>query len=287
MAIVAKETLAQLLTLEQTDDDRFRALLNEANFQGEIFGGQYLGQSLAAAMATVEGRVPHTLYGFFLRAARADRPLDFVVERTRQGRSFTHRRVTALQDGREVFRAEVSLHQQVEGQPAHQSRMPDVPDPSGLRSLDSLALDHAEWLGPLTVTKLCQKSLFKIYPVDPEIGMGKPADEPRGRYWVKADVPDMVAGGLHYAALAYLSDVMANMASRIIHVANAYDGSVGALSLNHGIWFHDRPRIADWLLFDVESCFAGGGIGTNRGLIYGRDSALYASTMQDAMIRRS
>lgn len=72
MAIVAKETLAQLLTLEQTDDDRFRALLNEANFQGEIFGGQYLGQSLAAPMATVEGRVPHTLYGFF-SACRACR----------------------------------------------------------------------------------------------------------------------------------------------------------------------------------------------------------------------
>lgn len=277
--------LADLLSLDSLGENSFRAALNDENIDGEIFGGQYLGQSVWAAMATAPDFVPHTLFGFFLRAARADRPLHFVVEQTRQGRRFAHRRVTIWQAGQEVFRSEVSLTRPDDDQPAHQRPMPAAASPEGLRPLRTIALENAELLGPVATARLTKKSLFSTFPIAPAIGIDRPGTTPAGQFWVKAKLDKGADRRLHYAALAYLSDVMANMPSRAMHTANAYDGTISAVSMNHGVWFHHTPQAADWLLFDLESCFAGGGVGTNRGLIYGADGRLFGSVMQDAMIR--
>lgn len=277
--------LVALHCLERVGEGHFVSPFNDTNVNGEIFGGQYLGQSLAAAMQVATGYVPQMLAGFFLRPARANRPLQFLVEETRSGRRFAHRKVTALQDGREVFRAEVGLCIRVADQPEHQNAMPDVPGPVGLKSLRELASEHADKIGPAAVRRLTGKAGFDTYPVDPSIGFGAAAAEPVGRYWLRSGVAGAQEAAIDYAVLAYMSDAMANMPSRAMYAPVAYDDTLSAVSLNHCIWFHDRPDAAGWFLFDHESCFASGGIGSNRGLIYAEDGRLVASIAQDALVQ--
>jgi len=278
--------LVALHELEQVAVGRYISRINDANFSGEIFGGQYLGQSVAAAQMSAPGYKPQMLAGFFLRAARADRPLLFDVEDTRTGRRFAHRRVTCSQDDREVFRAEIALNVPMDGQPSHGVAMPSVPLPEELQSLKELARLHADSIGSVAMQRLTSKAGFDTLPLDPETGFVRKAERPAGRYWVRAsayhcDNPAMI----DYSVLGYLSDAMANMSSRAMHVARAYDNSLTALSLNHCIWFHARPDPSQPFLFDFESCHTGGGVGSNRGLIFGRDGTLVASIAQDALIQ--
>lgn len=286
MNVSAKTTLLEFLELTALEDMRFRSVCNDANIDGEIFGGQYLGQSLAAAMASAPGYCPQMLSGFFLRDARADRPLEFSVEMTRSGRRFAHRQVRAWQSDREVFRAEIALGVPDPDQPRHQAAMPCVTGPEGLVSLHDLGLEHAASIGEAAVARLISKGGWETRPLDPGSGFGVAAREPRGRYWIKArfGAPDGGSIQENYAGLAYLTDVMANYTSRMTHVGNAFGNELSALSLNHCIWFHATPRMEDWLLFDLESCHAGEGVGSNRGLIFGRDGALVASIAQNAMV---
>lgn len=277
--------LVSLHRLKRLGEGRYASPFNDTNVNGEIFGGQYLGQSLAAAMQSAPGYAPQMLAGFFLRAARADSPLEFAVEHTRSGRRFAHRQVTALQEGREVFRAEVALCIRIAGQPAHKRRMPEVAGPAGLKSLRELAALNAGTIGTAAVGRLTGKAGFDTYPVAPDIGFGTAAPEPAGRYWLRTGIDDRQDAVIDHAALAYLSDAMANMPSRAMYAPVAYDDTLSAVSLNHCIWFHDRPDASGWFLFDHESCFTGGGIGSNRGLIYAEDGRLIASIAQDALVQ--
>jgi len=279
--------LASLLVLERTGPDLFRSRISEANLSGVVFGGQYLGQALWAAMATQPGRPPHAMSAYFLREARADHPLDFVVERTRDGRAFSHRRVAIFQAGREVFRAEVSLHDPADDQVEHQRPAPMVASPETLVSYRTLAEANADRLDERTVALLTRNARFDIWPVQPHVGLTVVGDEACGRYWVKTTSATESSPELGYAGLAYLSDVMVNAPSRVMHSKSLFDGSLASLSLNHSIWFHRPPVTHDWLLFDLDSPSADGGLGSNRGLIYGRHGDLYASVVQDALITRA
>lgn len=279
------DSLGELLALEQIGDDRFRSRFNDSNLTGEIFGGQYLGQSLWAAMATAPGLTPQTLTAYFLRAADGLLPLDLTVERTRQGRRFAHRRVSIGQKGKEVFRTEVAFCSPDPAQPHHQRAMPAVPPLDRLQTLRSLAKARRDFLGEDAFARITNKRFFDTCPTEPDIGMARVSERPALRCWARV-WPDQKLGPTpHYPALAYLSDNMANMASRAMYVANGFDNRLSALSLNHGLWFHAPPKADEWLLFDLDSHYAGGGIGSNRGFIHGADGRLHASFMQDAMIR--
>lgn len=279
-------SLADLLTLHDCGGDRFSSRCNEANRGGDIFGGQYLGQAVAAALATAPGYAPQVMFAFFLRAALAEHPLDIAVERTRQGRRYAHRRVTISQSGKEVFRAEVALHKPEPNHPAHAAQMPVVPPPEELPKMLELVRRRADWLGDDVMERVTTLSTGEARPVDPEIGFGRAAAEPSFRVWIRGTVPADADPTLHYAGLAYLSDNFANLASRISHTGNIWDRSLAFLSLNHTIAFHALPRVQDWLLYDITSQFAGGAVGSNRNLIFGRDGQLVASVTQDAMVRR-
>lgn len=282
------EPLASLLALQEVAPLHYRSVGKDRNFNGEVFGGQYLALAVKAAMLAAEGRAPHAIQGFFLRSASAARPVDFHVERTRDGRAFAHRRITATQEGREAFRAEVSLHDWEDGNPSHAARPPAVVPPEGRTSMQQFVRAHAGELAPASVRRALNRTTFDTCYEDPALTIMRSPDRPALDVWVWPKEPpppgDAVA---YYATLAYLSDACANFACRATYAENIYDGSHFSVSLNHAIWFHARPRPIGHVLFSMDSPFSGGGLGFNRGTIFGRDGDILASVVQEALIRYS
>jgi acyl-CoA thioesterase-2 len=278
--------LAALLRLKPTGEGRFLVPCSESNTNGEVFGGQYLGQALSAALSTGQRRAPHAMHAFFLRAARADRPMHALVERVRDGRSFSHRRVTLVQDAALVFSAEVSLHDEEPGGASHQCVAPDVPPPDALRNLDQLFAEYGEAvIGAEARSRMTRKKTAELRPVDPLAGFVRPGMDPRSSVWLRARQFADPNPLQHYAALAYLSDLWSNAACRITHGRTLFCGETGSASLNHCIWFHRRPSVTDWFLFDTDSPSAYGGTGFNRGELFERGGRLVASVAQEALVR--
>ncbi|MEN2793127.1 acyl-CoA thioesterase domain-containing protein [Sphingomonas oligophenolica] len=257
------------------------------NAGGEVFGGQYLGLSVHAAMLSAPGRMPHALSAFFLRSARASDQVEYHVERTRDGRTFAHRRVAAWQDGKEVYRAEISFHDPEDDQPFHEAKAPEAPDIETLKSQHQCVLDRADELDPLVVRRVINRASFESYFPDPEEGLGKPGTRPYTLAWLRPSPPPLPGDMIGYfATLAYLTDACANFAGRIMHAKQLHDGELASSSLNHAIWFHATPRPIDTLLYEVDSPYAGGGLGFNRGTMFDVEGRVLASITQEALIRR-
>ena len=278
--------LASLLCLTPLGRDRFAIPFSESNTYGEVFGGQYLGQALSAALATGGGRSPHALHAFFLRAARADRPMEARVERVRDGRSFSHRRVTLHQDESIAFCADVSLHDEEPSQPSHAAQPPAAPPPESLRNLTELFELHGEaTIGAEGRSPMTLKRTSELRPVNSSAGFVQRGLEPQSLAWLRAVCFHSSDPLQHYAALAYLSDLWANSASRITHGRSLFSGETTSASLNHCIWFHRRPSVSDWFLYAADSPSTNGGTGFNRGLIFERDGRHVASVTQEALVR--
>lgn len=282
-----RRDLVQLLSLERGGPDRFRIPVNEGNAGGEVFGGQYLGQAMSAALATVDQRAPHVMHATFLRAARADRPLEAAVDRIRDGRSFAYRRVQIYQHGELMFFADLSFHDIEQNQPQHQLAATPVPPPESLYNLRQLVAHYGEAaFEPEGLRRLTLKETLDVRPIDQRAGIVGAAREARTDTWIRAIQFDSHDPLFHYAGLAYISDCWANMACRITHSRSLFSGETTTSSLNHSIWFHRTPRIDDWLLYLVDSPSTHGGTGFNRGLLYDRGGRLLASTAQEALVRR-
>ncbi|WP_084582356.1 acyl-CoA thioesterase [Sphingomonas azotifigens] len=283
----ASADLTELLQLRPAGADAWHSVSNDSNAGGEVFGGQYLALAVKAAMLSAPGRMPHMLSAFFLRGARASAPVLYRVERTRDGRGFAHRRVSAWQAGQEAFRAEVSFHEWEAGQPAHATPAPSMPPLAALRSHRQCVLDRADELDPLIVRRVANRVAAEIYFADPEEGLGKPGGSPKSTAWLRPVPPPGDGDAIgYYATLAYVTDACANFAGRIMHAPQLHDGSLASVSLNHAIWFHRPPQRIDRLLYAVESPFAGGGLGFNRGTLFDEEGAVLASVTQEALIRR-
>lgn len=278
--------LACLLTLEPGGPDHFHVPRNDSNVGGEVFGGQYLGQAMSAALATADGRAPQAMHATFLYAARADRPMAVRVNRIRDGRSFAYRRVEFYQDDRPVFCADVSFHNIEASQPNHQLTADSVPPPDSLNNLHELIDIHGEnAFSSMNRSRAVGKKTLEVRPIDQLAGIVKAGQEPRADAWLRAVQFDSRDPLFHYAALAYLSDCWVNMACRIKHSPSLFSGETTTASLNHSIWFHRAPRADDWLLYLLDSPSTHGGVGFNRGLLYDRFGQLLASTAQEALVR--
>ena len=276
-----------VLALEQVGETVWRSVKPDRNLGGEVFGGQYLALSIAAAIRSAPGRLPHAMTSYFLAGAKAEQPVDYVVETTRDGRSFAHRRVTAMQNGIEAFRAEVSFHEQEDGQPSHSITPPPMPPIEELLSLAQSVRAKAAQLDPVTVRRILNREHFSMHLRDPEEGLGKRGERPDVAAWVRPNPPQTPGDAEgYYATIAYISDSCSNFASRIMHSENLFDGSMLSVSLNHGIWFHAPPVPLDQVLYTMESPYAGGGLGFNRGMMFDLEGRVLASVVQDALIRR-
>ena len=278
-----RELLA-LLDLERLDLNLYRGQNRDIG-SGRLFGGQVLAQSLVAAGRTVdEGRTAHSLHGYFMLAGDLSTPVVYQVDRIRDGKSFTTRRVLAIQEGREIFTMTCSFHVAEPGI-EHHAAMPDVPPPEALpRELD-LVRQIADRIPESVRDIYTQERPIDFRPVDPVDPFAPDEREPAKAMWFRAEgaMPDDPL--VHQAVLAYASDYGLLGTSLLPHRLSFLMRRVQAASLDHAVWFHRPFRVDEWLLYAMDSPTAGGARGFTRGSLYTRDGALVASTAQEGLLR--
>jgi acyl-CoA thioesterase-2 len=286
------DTLIALLDLEELEVNIFRGRCTEG--WQRVFGGQVLAQALVAAGRTVDEGIAHSFHAYFLRPGDSRIPILYNVDRTRDGRTFTTRRVTAIQYGHAIFHLEASF-QRAESGPEHQNEMPDAPDPESLptwqermaplasrpelvEKLTAQAPDRVKyWLA--TDRPIDIRHITEFDPIAPE---KLPA---RLQVWVRADgrLPDSTL--LHQCIAAFASDMTLLKAAALPHGIAWSDGAHMVASLDHAMWFHQPFRADDWLLYDQQSPAAGGARGFSTGRMFSRDGRLVLSVVQEGLIR--
>lgn len=280
---VLKE-LTDLLNLEQIEETIFRGKSQDLGF-GNIFGGQVLGQSLSAASQTVTSERPvHSMHGYFLLPGDPALPIVYEVDCIRDGKSFTTRRVVAIQKGRAIFSMSASFHIREDGF-EHQSDMPDVPGPDGLVSDLEFARRVRDKIPETARDQLTCDRPVEIRQVNPMNPFKPEKKEPYRYSWMRATgrLPDHPA--LHKYMLAYSSDFGLVTTSLYPHGHTFWEPKMVVASLDHAIWFHRDFRMDDWLLYAMESPSASGGTGLSRGRVFTKDGTLVATTAQEGLIR--
>ncbi|HSG88145.1 MAG TPA: acyl-CoA thioesterase II [Pseudomonadales bacterium] len=277
------EALAELiglLDMERIEANLFRA--NNETWGGpRVFGGQVMAQALRAAASTVEGRLPHSLHGYFLRPGDSKRPILFEVERIRDGASFATRRVRGLQQGESIFSASVSFQVEEEGL-EHQIPQAEWPDPETLEDDVQVARRHAD-TDPNVMPWTVRERPFEVRSVYP-VGTPQP-EAPVKPAWYRSRSPLDDDPVLHRCLLAYVSDMGLMSTSLVPHMADTPRSRIVGASLDHALWFHRPLRVDDWFLYDRDSPNASGSRGFNRGTFYDRAGNLVASAAQESLIR--
>ncbi|HYM17090.1 MAG TPA: acyl-CoA thioesterase II [Micropepsaceae bacterium] len=282
----AQETLTALLALldiEDIDTDIFRGLSPKDRWQ-RVFGGQVLGQALVAASRTVEGRICHSLHGYFIRPGDPKAPILYQVDRSRDGTSFSARRVVAIQHGAQIFTMSASFQVPEQGL-EHQLPMPDVPDPDSLKTEREWRIEVASDLPERARAWFMRARPIEIRAVEPRNRFAEGKRSPHQMVWVRAvgSLPDQPA--LHQCVLAYASDMTLLDTSLLPHGLTLFNNSLQLASLDHAMWFHRPFRADEWLLYVQDSPSASGARGFNRGMIFRRDGALAASVAQEGLVR--
>jgi acyl-CoA thioesterase II len=274
----------KVLELKRLDTDRFEGESRDPGHR-RVFGGQVLGQALAAAYATVEGRSVHSLHAYFLRAGDPDHPIEYEVDRSRDGASFASRRVVAIQHGAQIFHMSASFQAPEEGHD-RQGSMPDVPPPESVPDMAAAIAELKRKAPDRPRPFLDQRRPFEFRPAalpDPE---GEVPREPHMKIWFKALDPLPDDEVLHRSLLAYASDYYL-LGTAGLDVRLTVDRSkLQMASIDHAMWFHRPFRIDDWLLYVLDSPTASSARGFALGKIYSRDGRLVASTAQEGLIRR-
>ncbi|MGH6828870.1 MAG: acyl-CoA thioesterase [Rhizomicrobium sp.] len=277
-----KEVL-DLLDLEQIEENVFRGRSPRARTQ-RVFGGQVLGQALAAAIRTVEpARLCHSFHAYFLRPGDPRIPILYEVDRARDGRSFTARRVVAVQHGAQIFNLAASFQTPETGFD-HQFEMPDAPSPEMLEDA-GLALERRaeEFSEPLREW-IARPRPFEIRPVIFDGPGDRPPRPPFDRIWFRPSGPVPGDVRCHQMLLAYVSDMTLLDTSLLPH-GKSFFSAVQMASIDHTMWFHRDADLGDWLLYAQDSPSASGARGFNRGLIFTRTGKLIASVAQEGLIR--
>ena len=275
--------LVSLLDIERIEMNLFRGVSPDDGMR-RVFGGQVIAQALVAAYRTVENRTCHSLHAYFIRPGDPTVPILYDVDRARDGKSFTTRRVVAIQHGEQILNLAASF-QVAETGFTHQSKMPAVKMPGELKSEDelrALAKDH--------IPKEFQKQFarprpIELKPVDPRAMISPEKTEPKKQMWMRAraNVGDDVA--LQQCLLAYASDMGILDTATKPHGVNWFTGGVQMASLDHSMWFHEPFNMSEWLLYSMDSPSASGARGFNRGEIFTEQGVLVASVAQEGLMR--
>jgi acyl-CoA thioesterase II len=276
--------LIELLQLERLEDNLFRGQSRDIGTR-YVFGGQVLGQALAAAQQTVDSsREAHSLHAYFLRAGDIDAPIVYSVEHARDGGSFSARRVVAIQHGQPILNGAISFQTPEKGV-EHQSSMPEVPAPEDLepmhrlppKELARLPVKLQRWLGI--------DGPFEFRQVWPRDELHPAKRPPIQHIWFRLTSPINDSPILHRALLAYASDFHLIGTATLPHGISYLTHNIQMASLDHALWFHRPFRVDDWLLYSFDSPTAQGARGLARGQIFSRDGRLVASTAQEGLIR--
>ncbi|MGA2815478.1 MAG: acyl-CoA thioesterase II [Xanthobacteraceae bacterium] len=286
MSSAIQDVLA-ILDLEPLEVNLFRGRSPQSRWQ-RVFGGQVIGQALVAACRTVEDvalRPPHSLHAYFLLGGDPRVPIIYEVDRIRDGKSFTTRRVIAIQHGRAIFSIEVSFHVAEEGL-THQLDMPDVPKPDALPS-EAEIRDRLLPQMPDPVRRYYQSERpIELRPVEFRRYLGEKLEGGRFHMWIRATgrLPDEPA--IHQCVLAYASDMTLLDAALIPHGRTVFNEDIMAASLDHSLWFHRPFRADEWLLYAQDSPNLSGSRGFSRGSIFKSDGTLVASVAQEGLLRQ-
>jgi acyl-CoA thioesterase II len=279
----AVDELIGILDLEELEVNIFRGRSPDEKRQ-RVFGGQVAGQALIAAGRTVARGSVHSLHAYFLRPGDPAKPILYEVDRIRDGRTFTTRRVVAIQHGKAIFNLAASFQPDEVG-PEHQIDMPDAPDPDSLpgveeriaRMKDSLPQEALEWLTrdrPIDVRPIVAGNPFK-----------PTKRPPRQLVWIRASrrLPDDPL--LHQCVVVYASDLTLLDTATLPHAIAWNDPHYVMASLDHAMWFHRPFRADEWLLYGQESPAAYGARGFAMGHLFTRDGRLVVSVAQEGLIR--
>ena len=283
----ALQDVLAILDLEPLEVNLFRGRSPQSRWQ-RVFGGQVIGQALVAACRTVDDvaqRPPHSLHAYFLLGGDPKVPIVYEVDRIRDGKSFTTRRVMAIQHGHAIFSMEVSFHGAEEGL-SHQFPMPDVPKPDALPS-DTEVRDRVLSLMPDPVRRYYDRERpIELRPVEYGRYLGEKLEGGRFHMWIRATerLPDEPA--IHQCVLAYASDMTLLDAALIPHGRTVFHQDIMAASLDHALWFHRPFRADEWLLYAQDSPNLSGARGFSRGLIFALDGTLVASVAQEGLLRQ-
>lgn len=272
------------LDLEPLELDLYRGLSPQVGWQ-RVFGGQVIGQSLVAAARTVDGRNVHSLHGYFMRPGDPEIPIIYQVERIRDGRSFTTRRVVAIQHGKAIFSMSASFQVEEES-PTHQIDLPDgLPMPEDLPSEQEFKERIVEG-APENVRRYWQRERpIERRPVDLRHYTSREKLDPHQYVWVRTTGPLPPQPEIHSCVLAYASDLTLLDTALFPHGTSVFDRDLQIASLDHAMWFHRPFRADEWLLYAQDSPWTGGARGFTRGLVYTRDGVLVASVAQEGLIR--
>ncbi|HEX5693769.1 MAG TPA: acyl-CoA thioesterase II [Arenimonas sp.] len=282
-ASVAAE-LVDLLRLERLEDNLFRGQSRDIGTK-YVFGGQVLGQALSAAQRTLaDDRHVHSIHAYFLRAGDVEHPIIYDVDRTRDGNSFSVRRVTAIQHGKPIFVFAASFQEDETGN-EHQVAMPTVPPPEDIEPVAAPSPEHLAQLPAKAQRWLSRMGPFEIRPVYPRDEVKPPKRPPYQQVWFRLTGEVGDSRVLHQALLAYASDFHLLGTATFPHGISYYQPNVQMASLDHAMWFHRPFRADDWLLYSLDSPSAQGARGLARGQIYSRDGRMVASTAQEGLIR--
>ena len=281
----ALDAVVELLDLEQIEVNIFRGRSPEGERRQRVFGGQVAGQALVAAGRTVPpDRGVHSLHAYFIRPGDPAVPLVYLVERVRDGRSFTTRRVSAVQHGKTIFTLSASFHHGEMGV-EHAEVMPDVPPPEKLTA-EEMAKQPMFRDMPEFIRRYYESDRpIELRPVELGRYFGQKIDDGRIHVWIRtaAKLPDDPA--LHMCALAYASDFSLLDAVMARYGRTLFDKRMMPASLDHAMWFHRPFRADEWLLYAQDSPSAQGGRGLTRGLIFKPDGTLVASVAQEGSVR--
>ena len=280
----AVEDLISLLDLEQIELNLYRGHSPETSWQ-RVFGGQVIGQALMAAYRTVdESRICHSLHAYFIRPGDPKVPILYEVDRARDGRSFTTRRVVAIQHGKQIFNLAASFQVEEKGF-EHQLNMPDVPAPEDLPTERERREAIIDQLPEAVRTHFTRPRPIEMRAVDPQQYIDPEPADPEFKVWFRATspMPDDIA--MQQCVLAYASDMTLLDTCIRPHGVSWMSGKLQSASLDHAMWFHHPFQTNDWMLYDQDSPNAVGARGFNRGSIYTREGLLVASVAQEGLIR--
>jgi len=284
-------SLLGLLDLERVEQDIFRGD-SRAAVVPRVFGGQVAAQALVAACRTVpEGRLPHSLHAYFLRAGDPGAPIVYTVDRIRDGRSFTTRRVVAVQHGLPIFHLSSSFQTYEEGL-EHQDPMPGAPDPETLPTAEEMLPRYTELFHGSDVPERLMKARAAVdlrYVREPPFASTGEPREPRSQVWFRTNGKlDGVHDDpmLHICLATYVSDMTLLDSVLLAHGRGGWAvGDVVGASLDHAMWFHRPFRADEWLLYDQVSPTSQGGRGLGKGQIFTRDGRLAVSVIQEGVVR--
>ncbi|KGJ88095.1 acyl-CoA thioesterase II [Thalassotalea sp. ND16A] len=279
------DDLLTLLKLEQLDDNLFLGQSQDLGFPA-VFGGQVIGQALSAAKETVaENRALHSFHSYFLLPGNAHKPITYLVDVTRDGRSFSARRVQAMQNGKVIFNLMASF-QIIETGFEHQDVMPDVMGPEGLASMLELQLQHKDKIPQAMHDTVFAERPIEFRPIKQYDWLNPEKSSASNQVWMKAKGKMPADLRVHKYVLGYASDYNFLPTAVHPHGRSVWSKNFQIATIDHAMWFHRDFRFDDWLLYDIDSPSASGGRGLVRGKIYNRQGQLVASTIQEGVIRQ-